>query len=111
MTVVRETALTSEMHVSVGNTVRRLSPAEFVEVIRGPFLDTKAKVKRVFCKALKDGLEGWATTVGNTGTLFLKDGGGVYKVLRTTFLTDSFDSTKEDKSDESRRLRAGVLLE
>merc|ERR1712151_1155152 len=65
---------------------------------------------------MKDGLEGWATIMGNQGTTFLKEGGNTFKVVKETILTESFDisaptSDKKKVHETTRKLKVGEILE
>uniref|UniRef100_A0A7S3M3F5 EF-hand domain-containing protein n=1 Tax=Spumella elongata TaxID=89044 RepID=A0A7S3M3F5_9STRA len=73
MKVTKETLLTSDFSLSTkdSRTLRRLLEGEFVEVQVGPAKDEK-DLTRIKCCAVKDGLVGWATVVGNTGAAFLE---------------------------------------
>lgn len=109
MKVVKETAMTSAMGVAGGKLLRKLEAGEVVHVTKGPIKGSN-DVSRVFCKTLKDDLEGWVSIAGNAGTKFLQDGGGVYKVVKRSVMTDSFEINGEAK-DDAQKLRPGTVLE
>jgi len=86
-----------------------------VDVLEGPVEDETAGVMRVRCVAKKDGVEGWATLKGNQGTLYLKDGGEFFKVVKETIMTPTFElDTAADKElskkvkDPTRKLKDGT---
>lgn len=110
MKVVKETAMTSAMGIAGGKALRRLQPKEVVEVLKGPFKDDQMKVSRVFCKALKDDLEGWVSVEGNKKTIFMEQSTNCYKVIRKSCLTDSFEDA-EANDDKSKQLLQGTVLE
>lgn len=112
MKVIKETAMTEEAIIGTSKPLRKLEVNETVEVIEGPVKDLGSKVCRVRCKALKDGMEGWLSVAGNQGTVFLEEKkGNLYKVLKTAFLTDSFELNGEADSDESKKVTVGSILE
>lgn len=116
MKVVKETAMTASMSIKESKTLRRLEVNEVVEVIEGPVLEESVGVQRVRAKVMKDNLEGWITTAGNQGTVFLQEGGNVFKVVKETILTESFDleSKKEETrklKDTTRKLKEGEMLQ
>ena len=49
---------------------------------------------------MSDDLEGWVTPVGNQGTVFLEDGGNVFKVVKDTILTGTFIIGGETKQKD-----------
>lgn len=120
MKVSSETALCSGMSIKDKDTktLRRMEVNEVVEVLEGPIEDDSAGVMRVRAMAMKDGVEGWVTLKGNQGTLYLKDGGSLYKVAKETIMTAAFeldavadkDASKKVK-DPTRKLKEGELLE
>jgi len=127
MKVCTVTVLSSELKADSAAT-RKLERGEIVEVLDGPFEDESSKTKRVKVSAMRDSAEGYATMVGNTGSLVLRDGGRLFKVLRETPMTDKFEleeappKEKEEKptepvppagavKDDARKLKAGELVE
>jgi len=109
MKVLKDTAMTSQMGIAGGKALRKLDPNEVVEIMKGPLKDDSMKVSRVFCKALKDDLEGWVTVAGNAGTVFLVEGANTYKVVKKSVLTDDFETTTND--DEAAKLSPGTVVE
>jgi len=120
MKVSAETALSSGMSIEdkETRTLRRMEVGEVVEVLEGPIEDGSAGVMRIRAKAMKDGVEGWVTLKGNQGTVYLKDGGSLFKVVKETIMTPAFeldavvdkDASKKAK-DPTRKLKEGELLE
>merc|ERR1740121_1523792 len=120
MKVASETALSSGMSIKDkdNKTIRRMDMNEVVEVLEGPIEDEATGVMRVRAVALKDGAEGWSTVKGNQGTVYLKDGGSLYKVVKETIMTAAFeldavadkDASKKVK-DPTRKLKVVELLE
>jgi len=64
-------AVTSEVDIKKGTTLRRLELGDIVEVLEGPRVDPKTGVQRVKARALSDGVAGWISIKGNQGTPFL----------------------------------------
>merc|ERR1712232_342988 len=77
--VVKETILTDsfdlgekkEVTRSLHQTTRKLTVGEIVEVREWPKKEETTSLMRMQCRAKSDGAVGWATTLGNTGTVFL----------------------------------------
>jgi len=113
--VVKATAITSSRHISDSSTLRRLDVKEVVEVLEGPLKEGSADVKRIHARVMKDGLEGWITTSGNSGTVFLKEGGNMWKVVKETILTEAFDVGESREvtqvRETVRKLKPGELLQ
>jgi len=115
MKVVQDTAMTSEKCVTASGTLKRLEPNEVIEVIDGPLRDPAIGIQRVFGKALSDGTQGWVSVTGNQGSNYLVEGGNLYKVVKETILTDSFELNGEKASiklkETTRKLKEGTVLE
>mmetsp|Transcript_71828 Transcript_71828/g.155955 ORF Transcript_71828/g.155955 Transcript_71828/m.155955 type:complete len:981 (-) Transcript_71828:199-3141(-) len=116
MKVASDTVITSHLGIKEGKTIRRLEVGEVVEVLKGPVREQTASVLRVYAKEMRDGLAGWVTPEGNQGSVYLKEGGNLFKVVKETILTESFqlDSTKESSrklKDTTRKLKVGEILE
>merc|ERR1712129_647166 len=71
--VIKETVLTTDRAIKGSKTIRRLEVDECLEVLEGPSRDDKVDVLRVRGVAIKDGLSGWATVVGNNGSIFMEE--------------------------------------
>lgn len=115
MKVVKDVAVTDGCAIKDAKTLRRLEAGEVVLVLEGPVKDDQTDVQRVRGRAMQDGLEGWITVAGNQGSQFLK-AGPVFKVVKDTILTDTFeiDCSKEDTRKikvSTRKLKPGELLE
>merc|ERR1712060_354285 len=70
--------------------------------------DDKVGVLRVKGCAVQDGSLGWITVVGNCGSVFLEESGGMYEVLKETMLTVGFEL---EGSELVRALKEGDRLE
>jgi len=108
--VAKETLITTEMAIKEGKTLRRLDVDEVFAVHEGPVKDETLGILRVRGRALKDGCQGWATEVGNTGGVFLEAGEdrGAYGVLRPQPLTAGFEP---EGGETLRELQEGDKLE
>jgi len=114
MKVVHESVITEGVSISDSKTLRRLDVGEVVEVLEGPTKPDDVEVMRVKAKTLKDEVVGWITTSGNQGTVFLEDGGNVYKIVQQTLMTDDFEldaAPKEGRKSMARKLMPGELVE
>jgi len=118
MKVAKDTVITSGISIKESKTLRRLEVGEIVEILEGPIKEDKVDVMRVHAKVMKDELEGWITLAGNQGTVFLEEGGNLFKVVKETILTESFeldgggskDATRKLK-DTTRKLKEGEIVE
>merc|ERR1712066_919459 len=116
MKVAKDIAITDNVSMKEGKVLRRLEIGEVVEVLEGPVKDEKADVFRVFAKSMNDSTEGWITMTGNQGSAFLKEGGGSFKVVKETIMTETFDieATKEEArkiKETTRKLKVGEFVE
>lgn len=117
MKVLAETVLSSGKSIKdkESKTLRRMEVNEVVEVLEGPIEDETAGVMRVRALAMKDNVEGWVTLKGNKGTPYLQDGGFLFKVLKETVMTGSFDLDPPEgetpKKEVNRKLKEGEILE
>jgi len=91
MMVVKQTVMTEDLCIKDSKTLRRLELDEIVKVVKGPLQESATKVMRTLIKALKDDVEGWVSPTGNAGTIFLKEGGRRFKVMKETILTEAFE--------------------
>merc|ERR1712060_333955 len=98
------------MTIKESKTLRRLEMGETVEILRGPVVEESVDVKRVQARALKDDLEGWITLSGNQGTMYLEDGGNLFKVVKETILTPEF-ALDAGTEKATRKLKQGEILE
>merc|ERR1712060_259008 len=67
--------------------------------------EDSSQVNRVHAKVMKDGIEGYITVAGTQGSIFLEDGGSVFKVKQETILTDSFELMTDAAKDSARKLK------
>jgi len=117
MKVVKETIMTLGMSIKDKQAIRRLDVNEVVEVLDGPLKETSYDVLRIRAKALRDGETGWITMKGNQGSVFLVEGGNLFKVVKETIITEAFElngDTADLKSllkDDRRKLKEGTVLE
>jgi len=108
--VVRDTAMTTDVGIKDGQTVRRLDSEEVIETVEGPIRDDEVGITRVKGRAAKDGAEGWVTIVGNGGSTFLQEGGCTYEALADTVLTADFEQAAAG-AEGAGALSAGDLVE
>ncbi|CAK0799245.1 unnamed protein product [Prorocentrum cordatum] len=99
MKVVTVSVLSKELKTD-SEAVRKLESREVVEVLEGPMEDEVSKMKRVKVIAMRDGAEGYVTLAGNGGTVFLRDGGRLFKVLREVPMTDKFELDEAPKQEK-----------
>jgi chromosome segregation ATPase len=74
MKVVKEIAITPGFEIAdtKEKMIRKAALDEILEVLDGPKVDETSSLERVKVKALSDGAEGWMTTKGNQGKVFLE---------------------------------------
>jgi len=108
--VVKDSPLTSDLSVASkdSKTLRRLNEGEVVEVYEGPVKDEKELV-RVKCRTAKDGLIGWVTVTGNSGTTFLAEGGGEFEVTTEAAVTTKLQADSTPIWDLSKGDKVEVL--
>jgi len=113
MYVVKQTALTDGLGIKTSKTTRRLDLDEIVKVIKGPMKESVTGVMRHCVQALKDDVVGWVSAVGNAGTVFLKEGGRQFKVIKETSLTEAFEieGKEELKEPAAPKLKVGEVVE
>mmetsp|Transcript_75535 Transcript_75535/g.208395 ORF Transcript_75535/g.208395 Transcript_75535/m.208395 type:complete len:1076 (+) Transcript_75535:238-3465(+) len=116
MVVVKETAMTDGPHIKVSKALRRLEVDEIVEVTHGLVRDQKAGgVLRARVRATKDGAEGWVSTVGNAGTVLLREIGR-FRVLKEGPLAEAPEPAEGEGTEEGdgpaivRKLKTGEEL-
>merc|ERR1712039_857657 len=110
MKIAKETVITSDMSIKESKTLRRLELGEVVEILKGPIKEETVEVMRVQCRVMKDEVEGWITMSGNSGTMFLEDGGNLFKVVKETILTPEFELDAGTEK-ATRKLKQGEILE
>jgi len=115
--VAKKTVITDGVSIKDSKNLRQLEPGEVVEVLGNPVSEDEVGVMRVKSRAMNDGVEGWVTISGNQGTQYLQDGGGVFKVVKETIMTDAFELEAESKEksqklkDTERKLKVGEMVE
>lgn len=73
MRCVKDIVLTTAFEVRSSSTLRKIERGEVVQVLGGTRVDESVGgLQRVPCRAMLDGVEGWATLRGNQGTAFLE---------------------------------------
>jgi len=111
MKVVKASVLTEDISIK-SESKRRLEEGEVLDVLSGPTKtgDEDAEIFRLKVKAMSDDVEGWVTPVGNQDTVYLKDGGDKFKVVKETILTGSF-IIGEDTKTKDKKLKVGEVVE
>merc|ERR1712176_1360338 len=100
-----DTVITSGFNIKESKALRRLELGEVVEILDGPIKEETAGVMRFHAKAMKDDIDGWITLAGNQGTVFLEEGGNLFKVVKETITTDSFGLDGGDTKESNRKLK------
>lgn len=94
--VMQDCVVTDRRAVKDGKIVRRLEVDEVLQVLEGPVQDDAVSLMRLRGRAMKDGIEGWVTVKGNSGTVFLEPGGGVWKTKHEVAVHSTFEPDAED---------------
>jgi len=111
MKVVKASVITEEISLSSG-AKRRLVEGEVLDILSGPTKtgEGDTEICRLKVRAMEDDVEGWVTPVGNQDTVYLKDGGDKFKVVKETILTGSF-KIGEDTKIKDKKLKVGEVVE
>mmetsp|Transcript_80530 Transcript_80530/g.193155 ORF Transcript_80530/g.193155 Transcript_80530/m.193155 type:complete len:839 (-) Transcript_80530:110-2626(-) len=117
--VVKETTITQGPNLAEegdASAVTKLEAGDVVELLSSP--SEEGDMMRAQCRSMKDGSKGWVTLKGNQGTVHLADGGALWKVLKETSLTSTFEIDSEEAKelskqmvDNTRKLRPGEVVE
>jgi len=106
---IKQTALTDKLGIKESSTLRRLEVDEVLKVLKGPVKEAATGVLRTQICSTRDDTVGWVSPVGNAGTVFLKESGRQYKVVKETALTDSFELDGDGTA--STKLKTGDLVD
>jgi len=110
MKVVKASVLTDDVSTK-SKPLRRAIEGEVLECLTGP-QPAEEDIPRIKVKAMSDDVEGWITPTGNRGTVFVEDGGNMFKVVKETILTGSFVIGGTDsKENKDRKLKVGEIVE
>lgn len=114
--VIKDTVATEAIEIDSA-VIRRLTVGEVLEVLGFPEKEQSKGIVRAKCKMLKDEKEGFVTFEGVGGTTFLEESSIIFKVVKDTILTDSFDISGGSKDnarklkDTTRKLKEGEEVE
>jgi len=86
----------------------RLEVGDTLEALGAATKDASAGLERVRCRSVKDHKEGWATIVGNQGTVYLKPCGHFLACVKEAVMTSEL-SVADSKT--IRRISKGEILE
>merc|ERR1712150_152568 len=106
--VVKETVMTVEFAIKESKAVRRLDVDEIIEVHECPIRDNTVGIARIKGRAVKDGAAGWTTVLGSNGSVFLKELGCAYQVVKNTGITANFEL---DDGEPVQMLKEGDMLD
>jgi len=115
MKVVKDTVMSAGIGIKE-KVVRRLELKEVVEVLQGPMKEEESGVDRVQARAMSDAAIGWISIAGNQKSVYLEDGGAIFKVVKETILTGSFElavtkGVTRKLHDTTRKLVPDELVE
>merc|ERR1711957_518283 len=94
MRVIKTTAMTEGMSIET-KTTKRMDVHDVVEVLSGPTWCETSWVLRIHARLHE--VEGYVTVSGNQGSVFLREGGNRYKVLKATELDEVMEEEKEEE--------------
>jgi len=72
LTVAKETSLTESVSIGGQDPLRQLRVGEILDIMGEETLDETSGLLRARVRAQNDGKVGWATKIGNQGTVFLR---------------------------------------
>lgn len=100
-------ALTSDIDIGIGKTVRKPGKGEFLEALEGPKKVTSCAVERIRARCVTDGSEGWITIKGNQGTPYLQE------TLKPYYICISEEKVpmQDTDSTDARNAGFGEVLE
>ncbi|CAE7864741.1 unnamed protein product, partial [Symbiodinium sp. KB8] len=100
-------ALTSDIDIGIGKTVRKPGKGEFLEALEGPKKVTSCAVERIRARCVTDGAEGWITIKGNQGTPYLQE------TLKPYYICISEEKVpmQDTDSTDARNAEFGEVLE
>lgn len=96
-------ALTDNFDIGACKAIRKLEVGERLQALEEPREDAKRHLVRMKVKALSDGKEGWATSQGNQGTMYVAANNRHYTCIHSVDL--------ETTSGQVRRLEPGEHFE
>jgi len=96
-------ALTDNFDIGACKAIRKLEVGEKLQALEEPREDAKRHLVRMKVKALSDGKEGWATSQGNQGTMYVAENNRHYTCTHSVDL--------ETTAGEVRRLEPGEHFE
>merc|ERR1712032_792533 len=111
-----EVDMTDGRSVTDSKPIATLEANEVVELISGPVKDDSSGVMRIQSKKMVGGEVGWVTVrgAGKEGSVFLSEGGSLFKIVKHTILTNSFElddgNTTRKLVDKTRKLKEGEVL-
>merc|ERR1712032_218534 len=81
----------------------------------GPLKHCASGTLWIEARATVAGEVGWITVAGSDGTEYLTEGGSMFKIVKATILTESFELDVKESTrklvDKTRKLKAGEVLE
>lgn len=101
-------ALTNDKNIKECKVLRKLDKGEVLLVLEGPMDDEVAGVTRIKAKAKKDDAEGWVTTKGNAGSIYVEETGRTFVMTASTPLQEAFQT---GAGAEVRTLAEGETVE
>jgi len=105
-------AMTDELDIKSSKVLRKLAAGETLTVLEGPVEEKAAGITRLKVRATKDEKEGWVTTAGNKGTVYVEPHSKQYSVLQGQPLTKAFrTSGRASTVEEVRTLEKGEVME
>jgi len=90
--VVKNTGLSSEMAIN-SKMIRKLEIGEVLEILEGPIEEAETGLMKVRAKSVQDAKEGWVTSKGNKGSVYLEPVGTFFACVKETNLGDGSEIT------------------
>jgi len=107
--VTKNTVFTSDFDLKLKTKAcRRIEEDEILIALGPQKKDEDTGTTRQQCKAIGDDAEGWVTSAGNKGTMFMEPQSNYYICRKETDLTDVFSSTD---AKATKVINVGDVLE
>merc|ERR1712039_798713 len=105
--VLKQVVITSGLGIGDSEVVRKIDEGEIFVAEEEPTKEEGCELRRVQGKALKDGAAGYVSLEGNQGSIFLQEGGDIFKVVKKSI--DVTDRLPFEDGVTVKKLKEGDL--
>lgn len=109
--VANQAVMTTGLNIGESRTLKKLNVGEVIEILDEPQEEETIGVRRLKGRVVRDGVIGWITVAGNQGTVYLEEGGELYRVVKETALMETPADMLEYTSKQVRMLKVGEVVE